>query len=331
MAAGTEVGVATHPGNRYGTLNQDYATFQEFYGAGETSKGSQQVYVATICDGHGVLGEKAASYAGKALVRHLYNSGLRGGKPLCGRADELQVEVKAGFRKGHAAALAIYDDPPREVQYPNASHSMATYSLSSSPHTGMRVYRDRASCERIMEFGCTCTCAVVQASTVCLANVGDSAAVLGSDTGASYTSTTLTVHHNGRHPDEAKRLQQLAGKVKCEADGYLHVLEGPWMGYELAVSRALGHKHMEEYGVIPDPHVMCFEAKPEDCCLILASDGVWDAMDGQEAVNRVMEAVGEGKSAAQAARILVEDAVELGMGSPCQEADNTSAIVMLFR
>ncbi len=38
----------------------------------------------------------------------------------------------------------------------------------------------------------------------------------------------------------------------------------------------------------------------------MASDGVWDVMDGQEAVNRVMEAASEGKTAAQAAKMLVE-------------------------
>ncbi|KXZ57016.1 hypothetical protein GPECTOR_1g918 [Gonium pectorale] len=119
-------------------------------------------------------------------------------------------------------------------------------------------------------------------------------------------------------------------KDGADDDGYLQVLSGPWQGYELAVTRALGHKNMEPYGVVPDPHVVSVEATREDCCLVLASDGVWDVMDGQEVVNRVMEAAGEGKKAAQIAKMLVEEAVELGLNSPCGEADNTSAIVVLF-
>lgn len=61
---------------------------------------------------------------------------------------------------------------------------------------------------------------------------------------------------------------------------------------------------------------------------IMASDGVWDVMDGQEAVNRVMEVASEGKTAAQAAKMLVEVSApriggrgagcSSGAGAPCE-------------
>lgn len=47
----------------------------------------------------------------------------------------------------------------------------------------MCVYRNGSGPERLLEFGCTCTCAMVQGRSVVLANVGDSVAVIGSDTG----------------------------------------------------------------------------------------------------------------------------------------------------
>jgi len=34
-----------------------------------------------------------------------------------------------------------------------------------------------------------------------------------------------------------------------------------------------GHKHMESFGVLHSPSVMCVDLAPEDCCVVLASDG----------------------------------------------------------
>ncbi|KAG2433570.1 hypothetical protein HYH02_012687 [Chlamydomonas schloesseri] len=241
--------------------------------------------------------------------------------------------MSAAFSRGHTAALSLYDDPPKTVRCGGYRKATATYTLTTSG--GVCVYKNGTGPERLLEFGSTCTCAVVQGRSVWMANVGDSTAVLGTDTGSSYTSKTLTVRHNGHNAEESKRMKEgYSGKVHLKdgphEDGYLQVVTGPWQGYELSVTRALGHKHMSDHGVLTEPYVVTFEASKDDCCLIMASDGVWDVMDGQEAVNRVMEAASEGKTAAQAAKMLVEEAVELGVKSPCGEADNTSAIVVFF-
>lgn len=102
------------------------------------------------------------------------------------------------------------------------------------------MYKNGSGPERLLEFGSTCTCAVVQGRSVWMANVGDSTAVLGTDNGgalhdadmsgklhcrhmglhelrcltvpagASYTSKTLTVRHNGHNAEEAKRMKVCA-------------------------------------------------------------------------------------------------------------------------
>ncbi len=52
------------------------------------------------------------------------------------------------------------------------------------------------------------------------------------------------------------------------------MLEGPYAGYELAVTRALGHKNMEPLGVLDDPHVVMLDMDPaEHCCLVRAGKG----------------------------------------------------------
>lgn len=64
--------------------------------------------------GHGVLGDKAACYAGKTLVRHLYTSSLRN-RLLRDMRPEAEKLMHAAFQKGHTAALSLYDDPPKTI------------------------------------------------------------------------------------------------------------------------------------------------------------------------------------------------------------------------
>jgi hypothetical protein len=80
----------------------------------------------------------------------------------------------------------------------------------------------------------------------------------------------LTQRHWGRDKQEAARL----GQLNCpntelgKQDGYLTVMSGPLAGYELSVTRALGHKHMQQYGVIPEPHVATMELGSDDVCVV---------------------------------------------------------------
>lgn len=63
---------------------------------------------------------------------------------------------------------------------------------------------------------------------------------------------------------------------------------------------------------------------------IIASDGVWDVMDAREAANRVMDVISGGGTADEAAKQLVQDTVMLAECSPDGDADNTSAVVIVF-
>ena len=63
-------------------------------------------------------------------------------------------------------------------------------------------------------------------------------------------------------------------------------------GYQLSMTRALGHDLLAHCGVLPTPAVAGLRALPAPAaCLILASDGVWDALSPDEAVRFVMGAI----------------------------------------
>jgi serine/threonine protein phosphatase PrpC len=104
-----------------------------------------------------------------------------------------------------------------------------------------QVYRSATGKEKMLECGCTATVVVVQGGCVCLADVGDSLAALGHDDeegGGRYTGEFITRRHHGRDLEEAERIHTSCGaKTQVLEDGYIHVAEGPFTGYELAVTR----------------------------------------------------------------------------------------------
>lgn len=327
-----DIGSFSASGNRYCGLNQDHVVVQEMYHADELSgQRNKQCYVAAVLDGHGLLGEKAAQQAGKALVRDLCSSAVRGRALSSVLAGDWDGVMQEAFLKGHQAALAIYENPPKTVMYPKGGQQVS-YTLQLA--NGASCYRSvTGTCERMLECGCTCTVAVIQGDCVCIANVGDSTAVLGSDRpcNSSYSAAVLTTLHHGLNAAEAQRIAAANGPSGAHIlphDGYLSVRAGPWAGYELSVTRALGHKHLAQFGVTCVPDVRMLTLTQEDCCLVLASDGVWDHFSPHAAVEHVMDSLAAGRGARGAAHALVEDAVRFAAEDGDGDVDNTSAIVI---
>eukprot|EP00882_Tetradesmus_deserticola_P018075 GHRQ01019398.1.p1 GENE.GHRQ01019398.1~~GHRQ01019398.1.p1 ORF type:complete len:322 (+),score=115.03 GHRQ01019398.1:568-1533(+) len=299
-------------------------------------EGVKQCYVAAVLDGHGMLGEMVAEKAGHALVEDTCARAKKNGCNLLMQPpDKLKGALASAFEQAHQASLAVYDDPPSCISYPYDSLNKARYTLYRP--NGLPVYRPDASCsrvcgDRLLECGTTCTMAVVQGDRLCIANVGDSAAALVSLSDGDVEAHFITTDHNGRNKNEAERITQNHSTSARISDdrGYLSVFAGMWAGLELSVTRALGHKHLEAHGVLCEPAVRSLSLQSEDTCLIIASDGVWDVMDAREAANRVMDVISGGGTAEEAARQLVRDTVMLAECSPDGDADNTSAVVLVF-
>ncbi|KAL6764123.1 phosphatase 2C-like domain-containing protein [Haematococcus lacustris] len=327
-----DVGSHSDPGNRYAGQNQDFLVVTEMYNAGEIPRDGEQTYILAVCDGHGLLGDKSACYAGKALARNLLTSSLRNKHIGRMAPQDVMEAVKAAFAKASQAANAVYSLPPKTVDYlaSPGSRCLVQYTLQDS-QASVKHYRTAKGHEKLLECGTTATTVVLQGGVLCLANVGDSLAVLGVDQGPGQglSGHFITCRHFGLNPEEAERIrQQHATTTEVLEDGYVRVVEGQWAGYELAVTRALGHLHMAQYGIIDTPFVTLLRLTHVNPCLILASDGVWDMVGADEAVAHVMASLAQGLSAGEAAKALVQLAVSRGLASPDGRQDNTSAIVV---
>ncbi|CAK8574028.1 unnamed protein product [Lathyrus oleraceus] len=129
--------------------------------------------------------------------------------------------------------------------------------------------------------GTTATFVIVDRWTVTVASVGDSRCILDTQGGAV---TTLTVDHRlEENIEERQRVTASGGEV-----GRLSIVGGAeigplrcWPG-GLCLSRSIGDMDVGEF-IVPIPYVKQVKLSKAGGRLIIASDGIWDAVSSEMA------------------------------------------------
>ena len=151
--------------------------------------------------------------------------------------------------------------------------------------------------------GTTLVLVVIRGHSITIANIGDSRTTLGrksyDDDGpwnGSLQAVPLTVDHKPDIPFEKDRILKKGGRVF--AVEYEDGCKGPervWLSNMnipgLAMSRSLCDQVAHTVGVSSSPE--CFEKvldPSQDCVLIVATDGLWEFVSDQEAVDIVARA-----------------------------------------
>jgi protein phosphatase 1L len=156
--------------------------------------------------------------------------------------------------------------------------------------------------------GSTAIVAVVQGNVLTVSNLGDSRCVLSS----GGRAVDMSHDHKPIREDEKQRILDLGGRV-------IHY--GTWrVEGILAVSRAFGDRRLKKF-VTADPEIKSRELQEQDDFLILASDGVWDVLSSQAAVDIVSKA----STPQQAAAYLTDAAYSRG------SLDNITSLVVDLR
>lgn len=162
-----------------------------------------------------------------------------------------------------------------------------------------------AICSKYMQSGCTLTVALASPGGVLtVGNVGDSRATL--DTGAEVVELTQE-HRIGASPAELARLEAAGGRL-ARLNEYgagpsrgAHEGVGPvrlWPG-GIMVARAIGDRDIGEI-LIASPHIRQLKLPATGARLVVASDGLWDAMPAGR-VARVLRGQPTPKAAANQA------------------------------
>ncbi|RCV45270.1 hypothetical protein SETIT_9G440500v2 [Setaria italica] len=150
--------------------------------------------------------------------------------------------------------------------------------------------------------GACCVTAVLQKGGLFVSNAGDCRAVLS----RAGKAEALTSDHRASREDEKERIENLGGFVVN--------YRGTWrVQGSLAVSRGIGDAHLKQW-IVADPDTRTLLVDQQCEFLILASDGLWDKIDNQEAVDlaRPLCINNDKPSRMAACRMLTETSISRG-------------------
>ncbi|XP_013687155.2 probable protein phosphatase 2C 2 [Brassica napus] len=127
--------------------------------------------------------------------------------------------------------------------------------------------------EKDVKGGSCCVTALIKDGNLVVSNAGDCRAVLS----VGGFAEALTSDHRPSRDDERNRIES--------SGGYVDTFNSVWrIQGSLAVSRGIGDAHLKRW-VISEPETKTLRINPQHEFLILASDGLWEKVGNQEAVD----------------------------------------------
>lgn len=219
-----------------------------------------QAILFGVFDGHGPFGHDISNYVHKALPTIISNY------------PEWEVDPEQAFRKSF-----------------NDCHLLLIHESESSNKT--------FDCSIS---GTTATLAYMSKSKLCIAHVGDSRAVLAQSVGNEIKAKTLTKDHRPNLPEENERIEKCGGEVRQLSEDSPYRVFFPGENYPgLNMSRSFGDRLSRGLGVICEPDILTLDLTKDDLFILICSDGVWEFITSQEAVNLVSKCDGDAKKASE--------------------------------
>ncbi|KAE8710226.1 putative protein phosphatase 2C 14 [Hibiscus syriacus] len=134
---------------------------------------------------------------------------------------------------------------------------------------------DEEFLKKDMVSGTCCVTALIEGDAIVVSNLGDCRAVLSRE----GVAEALTTDHKAEQQDERTRIENKGG--------YVEFHRGAWRVHGiLSVSRSIGDAHLKDW-VVAEPDTKVFQLTPDMEYLVLASDGLWEEVSEQEAIDTV--------------------------------------------
>lgn len=281
-------------------INQDCLIVWEEFGCQE------DMMFCGIFDGHGPWGHHVAKRVRKSVPASL----------LCNWQETLaSTSLDLDFEMDVDRNLRRFD-----IWKQSYFKTYAAVDQELKHHPGIDSFRS----------GTTAVTIVKQGEHLVIANVGDSRAVLATTSDDGHlVPLQLSIDFKPNLPQEAERIAESKGRVFSLHDepAVYRIWRPNGETPGLALSRALGDFCLKDFGLISVPDVTQRIITSRDKFVILATDGVWDVISNQEAVQIVSSTADREKSA----KMLVEFAVGAWKHKKQGFAmDDISAICLFF-
>jgi protein phosphatase 2C family protein 2/3 len=128
-----------------------------------------------------------------------------------------------------------------------------------------------------IDSGSTALVAMFRGRDVILANVGDCRGIISRD----GLAIQLTKDHKPGFVEEKARISHMGGRIEYDRNIDAHRIQG------MSVSRSFGDLDVTYVSDNPDIHR--FKLQNDDAFVVLASDGLWDALTNQQVVEFLLE------------------------------------------
>lgn len=139
------------------------------------------------------------------------------------------------------------------------------------PDALRRGFEELAEATADLDCGSTAAALLLSGSALVTAHVGDSRVVRVGRAGAAG----LTRDHRIEADDERARVLRMGAGLSPP-----YVVRG---GRGLMMTRSLGDRWFRAVGVIAEPEVRQHALAADDVALVLATDGIWDVLDAEDA------------------------------------------------
>jgi serine/threonine protein phosphatase PrpC len=174
--------------------------------------------------------------------------------------------------------------------------------------------------------GSTAIVAIIWEEVIYVINSGDSRCILAH----GGQCIPMSIDHSPSNPTEEERIKKNGGHVKNNR------VRG-----KLGVARGFGayrYKHKENYGdrlITVEPEVKTFQIDKQTEFLILATDGIWDKISNEEAIQFVRERLGDlatnTKFQEAKEKFVYDICIELVKEADTRKStDNISCIIIVF-
>lgn len=248
-----------------------------------------------------------------------------------------------GERGELVAQYAMYEIQSRLHRHPDYERD-----IEKAIHETFVAVDTDISRRRIMQplfSGSTACVALLRDKTLFVSNVGDSRAVLArrmpNRENQKHSTAPLAVQmpmaidlttdQNASCPVERDRIVKSGGFVSMPERPGLPPriwLDPACTRIGLAMSRSLGDHALKRSGVIPNPVVTRLVLTEQDEFVIVATDGVWEFIDSQEAVGIVADFFTRGYGASEACVGLIQAAMKKWREVEGDYRDDITAIVV---
>ena len=149
--------------------------------------------------------------------------------------------------------------------------------------------------------GSTATLVHIRQNKLYVGHVGDSRAVMARRTGGKLVAVDLTRDHKPTLDDEGERIEKMGGEVrKIDNEPPYRVFFRNKQYPGIAMSRTMGDTLAQSIGVTCVAESNEFELQEGDEFVVACSDGVWEFISSQEAVEEIGKFGKDAKGAANA-------------------------------